>query len=290
MKTMILGCMVVLVGLMMSRVDAWFRVNAETVVTIEGVADPYWFDLLIPADDAPLRTDDDLQSLLPEGYLAAQYTDALNGFRDADGYVSFRLYYGSHFLYEEQTDVFVFGYDREVPFTYKLAVVHDDGSMTVSDLLTQTKYKAEIVYDLTDCTMTEYEQQTIIVPDIDTGYFGDTVFEKIMISILSLVAVAAVEFGLAYVIGYRKKDSFAIAVGLHCVLALLLFGIIFLKFVASETVFTLILIVFASTESVVESLVFGVRLRERSVAWASLLAALGTIAAFVTMLLVHQLF
>lgn len=197
----ILLMLIVSVLIMSNRVFAWFRVNKVTTVTIEDVEEPYWIDLLIPKDDHPLLTNDDLELLLPGDYQLSAYSDMMNAYQDADGYVSFRLYYAdTYYIQETVENTFEFNYYSLFNANYKIILVFEDGTYVSTVAIEQSYDVANITYDLRSIEVVQTNQvyPVIIQPEPDLSYFYLSKLLYLMLVVMVLFAldsIAIILFG-----------------------------------------------------------------------------------------------
>jgi hypothetical protein len=194
-------------------VNAWFTISHGTYITIEDVEEPYFLDLLIEKPEAPLLTPSQIATLLPADYAASPFVEALNGVRDADGFVSLRLYpeyFTSINKIREHTTEF--STDHQRPLSFKIILVFEDGSTNVSPIITQRLYSADITYNMESVGMQEYPQsESFYVPHP----FGDGEqpfwdFGPISIVVYGILAALVFELFVLYVFGYRKWKSYLI--------------------------------------------------------------------------------
>jgi hypothetical protein len=193
-------------------VKAWFRVYPKTTIHIVDVAEPFYLDLLVPRSEAPLLSVGVLATLLPADYVSSPYAEVMNGYRDADGYASIRLYPPSSTYVEEIfAPSFAFVLDDRSPTTFKIILVFEDGSTHVSPLITQQRDVSVVTYDLISLGIQESdnEQMIITIPIEEAPPFR--VFNNsILVITLIILAVLVVELAILYLLGYRTITSFVI--------------------------------------------------------------------------------
>jgi hypothetical protein len=188
-------------------VNAWFAVNHATYITIDRVDEPYYLDLLIQKPEAPLLYGDQIAALLPADYVASPFVQALNGVRDADGFVSLRLYperYTTITTMDEHTIKFTT--NRLRPLSFKIVLVFEDGSKNVTPILIQNQFTAQITYDMETIRMQAspdseiYEYQ---MPEGDrNSRFWDFGHESVVVYGILIAFVS--ELFLLFLFGYRK--------------------------------------------------------------------------------------
>jgi len=184
-----------------TSVSAWFRVNKGTQVTVNDVTQPYWLDLLIPADTASTLSSSQLDTLLPDDYMSTIYSDTMNGYRDEDGFVSFRLYNEETYQVTQTSDnVFMFSFYYVTAFTYKIVLVFEDGSMNTTQAITQSYDFSEITYNLDTIEIVQSNMVYPVLinpePDLTSNYLIDLfLFMILIIVIFALDSVAIIVFG-----------------------------------------------------------------------------------------------
>jgi hypothetical protein len=262
-KVFLVFCFVILVCGGFPIVDAGptfeeYHLINETVLHIDAAVDPYYIDILVVEDDAPVFTISELTPKLPIEYRTGSFADTLNGYRDSDGFVSFRLYYERYFqILQIESHKYEYRYTATLPFRYKIILVFEDGTTLVSPEIIQQQNRSLITYDLEHVVI---EESTFIDPNYTPfvpkppiiAFFIQYTNASTHLLVLFVLFIQLLYFML---LGYRKLKSFAIVGGIRLlVLTLgtimillevwfpsvpfaLLFGIFFLAWMFVESFF-----------------------------------------------------
>jgi hypothetical protein len=187
--------------------------NLETNVRILEVDEPYFFDLLIKKSSAPVLTPEQLSFRLPEPHRDGSFATFANGYRDADGFVSSRLYGGwTTAIRQVDADEINFLSTSPNPIQYKILIVFNDGTTSISPIIVQTEHKAVVTYDSRSVGMQEYavvdpEPVDDLPPQTYPPRFD---FYRLMQTIVIILIVMAIEMVGLFLFGYRKAKSYLI--------------------------------------------------------------------------------
>jgi|GEM_PF-2248929 len=261
-KLLAVGLCALVILLSAGNVSGWFSVNKHILITVADVSGPYWIDLLHESEAAPLRTAEELALLLPADYDTALYEDALNGYRDADGFASYRLYAESQYGVYAADDVVLFDLLHEGPFTFKIALVLADGTRIVSPAVTITKACMEITYDTTSVVALEADTFSTIAP----GPVADPVLTtiwKVLASAAGTMVVIAAELVILFLFGFRKPRTFLTIGLLNLAATVVVFVLVRLLEIVTSDLFPYLLILVVSAIIVLEVLVFTFGIREQ---------------------------
>jgi hypothetical protein len=199
-------------------VEAWVNGSSywytiETRVRIDLDEDPVFFDLLIIKDEAPLRSPSELVTLLPDEYRTGPFAEALNGYRDADGFVSFRLYHEDYVsIYQITNDTYEYLYSTDLPVRMKFVYIFEDGRIFFTPELTQRQNTAFITYGLRTLGIQEstnlMPEPEVFVPEPPVDAFFRQ-YREASTPMFVLIVVANLLIFLL-ILGYRKPKSFVI--------------------------------------------------------------------------------
>ncbi|MCK7487878.1 MAG: hypothetical protein MZU97_22115 [Bacillus subtilis] len=187
--------------------------NIETNVRIQEVAEPYFFDLLIKKSSAPVLTPDQLSYRLPEPHRDGAFATFANGYQDADGFVSCRLYCGwTTAIRQVAANEIIFLSTSPNPIPYKILIFFNDGTTSISPIIVQTQRKANVTYDLRTIGMQEF---AVVDPEPVDDLPPQTVPPRIdtfrlMQAIVIILIVMAIEMVGLFLFGYRKAKSYLI--------------------------------------------------------------------------------
>ena len=249
---------------------------------IQGIEEPYYFDLLIHKDYVPqLRTDIEIAGRIDNYYYRDDYPEALNGYQDSDGYVSYQLYNGAptHITQEEvgsDYQVFNIGYFSP-PQRFKILVYTESGIMLTSKITTRMMFDAEFTYDLSGVDKT-IDQVNIgrVTEQLPLARIGIEFVARLLLTVLT-------EIGILFCFGFRMKKSYFVVLIVNLFTqTLLTVGILVGHYAMSEffgAVFILIvgeLIVIA-----LETVVYARLLKERSTGRAAGYALVANLASMV---------
>lgn len=206
-KTVISIVLVFLISIVCLPVYGWFTVNKHISIRLENISEPYYFDVLIEKDAAPLLTDADVRLHLPSSYETDIYINAMNGFRTDDGFVSFRLYEDEQYRFENiEAHLFEFDYYFPTLVSYRIAVIYaDDGEIHLSDKFTIVKPMAEISYNLTDLTIVEKDA---VMYELNVWPYQPSVGTIALSSAIGILVPLVISLLIFYLIGYREKKTF----------------------------------------------------------------------------------
>ncbi len=276
MKAVIKGFLIFLSGALlyanMAAVDAWFGTSRYPYTnvadfTIDTASWPDYFDILIISDEAPLRSEAELALRLPVDYRSGPFADVVNGYRDADGFASFRLYHEDLYqITQVASDKYEYLFVSSLPMRAKILLVFDDGTSHVSTEFLLTQNTADVVYDLMSVAI---EESTFVEPDpfvFEPPHPAVVFIQEFQNQALTTFVIVNVVVQLAYLwmLGYRRPQSF-FKVGL-CRLFIVTMGAIclILEIVFPSIPFGLIFAVSYVTWMFVESLKLPLWLNERT--------------------------
>lgn len=179
--------------------------KATADITIVGVDEPYYFDLLIQrAPREPIEIED-INNIIEDNYYDDNYPiDALNGYQDSQGYVSRTLYSSapaSTSRVEDTTDTYRVGY-FSAPKIFKIVIVIDDDIIITSKTVNRKLFTSTMTYDLTGVDLTFSQENVGVVSEsIPYGHFSLTLVIRVIITI-------TVELLVLFIFGYKQKTSF----------------------------------------------------------------------------------
>ncbi|MCD4827083.1 MAG: hypothetical protein K8Q99_04825 [Acholeplasmataceae bacterium] len=180
--------------------------KATADITIVGVDEPYYFDLLIYKNyDVEPIPDTEAQDIIEWEYYDDTYPlDALNGYQDSQGYASRTLYSGppgSTSRVEGMSDTYRAGY-FSAPKVFKIVIVIDDDIIITSKIIDRKLFTSTMTYDLTGVDLSFSQENVGVVSEtIPYGHFSLTLIIRVIITI-------AAELLVLYMFRYRQKSSF----------------------------------------------------------------------------------
>ncbi|MFA5006915.1 MAG: hypothetical protein WC509_05580 [Candidatus Izemoplasmatales bacterium] len=223
LKSMTLVIITIFICSAVGTISAWYTMNRSVQVAIPEIADVHYVDLLFPVDAAPFLSPEELADRnLPEPYAESAYRDAVNGYRDADGFGSVLLYCDEAAVVLLGDGLYRFGYRVEGSLTFKIAIIYADGSMDVSEPVTQTKPLLQASYDLTSVQYAEYD--TLFPPADDPDAWDDWYLERSVKAFLFASLVGLVHLVLLFAFGYRRRRTFVLTAAINqAVIAVVIF-------------------------------------------------------------------
>lgn len=233
LKLSIVSLLLGLIYVFSSNVSAWFVSYGQAVITIADIDDPFIMELLYPIEEAPVLTNQEMDALLTDEFYVPSFMSSMNGYIDADDYGSSQLY-GEGELYRSDNgnNVFSIDFESDRPSNYKIALIFEDGTIISSSIITQTLFKATISFDGAAVSFSESGPDEIRIPlyERDFSFY----LNRILLSIVFVIAMLSVELLIAFHFGYRGKRTAFILFGLYAVYYLLSFLI---QWTREETMF-----------------------------------------------------
>ncbi len=195
------------------------------LITIKGVEEEYFFDLLVETNDISNYEDDLIE---PYGY----YTDvpnALIGYQDNDSYSSYALYDvpSSILLDEDKEDYQTYKMNYIAPNEFKIVLVmKDTDDLIVSRVIKTSRFESEITWDLSDVDLSYSREGYFgeLTGDIQgsTGLFNSVGFETGINTLLRVVITVLVEVGILLLFGIRTKKDVRLVARVNTVTNLVL--------------------------------------------------------------------
>ncbi len=217
-------CLTVLLMILMViglavHVKADFGPKPTTDVTIEGLDEPYDFDLLVYSpDDVELLDEETVQRQIRD-YYSNDFPDALNGYQDEDGYVSYTLYTDQpHHISrnEDDPDKFHVGYFSP-PDVFKIALVPTSGNkIIVSEVIEKTMFHASFTFDVSDMTFgsdpDHYHGNIPVYVNEESPAEKYPVVGSLIWVMIAVVFTVVVEGVVMLLFAYRTKESYKIMI------------------------------------------------------------------------------
>lgn len=259
----------VLTSLPIIRADMFAK--PTMTVTILGVAEPYYFDLLVYREgEAEVMSDSHVDERIGGFYYRDDYPESLNGFKDEDGYVSYQLYWGSpthiHLVSSEtMMQVFRVGYFSP-PSRFKIVIYTEAGVMLTSKIMDRRLFNSEMTFDLRGVDLSASQ--------VGVGTLAESIpYARIAGEfILRLAVTVLLEVGILWLFGYRCRRSYAL-VGLVNLLtqALLTAAVLMGDYLFGEIVGAIIILILGEfVVFLAEMTVYGLWLREKRIRTAVL--------------------
>jgi hypothetical protein len=185
----------------------WFLINKHVTIRLENVSEPYYFDVLIEEESAPILSETELNKHLPEAYKTDIYLNAMNGFRTEDGFVSFRLYADEQYRFENNlANVFDFEYYSPTSISYRIAIIYaDDGEIHLTEPFTIIKPVAEIKYNLVALNIVEKDA---VMYELNVWPYQPSATTILLSNLLGILIPLMISLLIFYLIGFRNKKTF----------------------------------------------------------------------------------
>ena len=182
--------------------------KASLTVTVTGISEPYFFDILQYEKyyNSPILEGEVLEERLL-GYYLETYPNILNGYLDDEDFNSYLLYSPMGIVkrtsFSNTEQIFVMDY--MIPDTYKIILVTENDIMIVSETLTKTAFNTVLTFDLTGVdTSINQTGVGIVTGNIS---FARLTLDTLLRTILRVIYTLIIEIGILYIYLYRKKDS-----------------------------------------------------------------------------------
>ncbi len=267
-------------------VQAWFSINRQTTVTVEGFTDPYWIDILFDCDEVTMLSNADLENRLPTSYHSLQYINALNGYIDEEGYASLRLY-GPKDRYFQQlpNDSITVGYYLDGEISLKIAIVLSDGGLFVSPSFIATKFYTNIKYDAFSLDIEEADQIGFSFPY--EVRLIDKILDVIPLTILGPIGLILGSLFILYLIGYRDKRILIRISAINFTVVALLSGLFILVEILGSSLYPFAVLSIVSVITVFESMYLAHFLRNDHPAKIMVYVFIINIAFIITTVHIH---
>ncbi|MDD3477815.1 MAG: hypothetical protein PHP32_02980 [Candidatus Izemoplasmatales bacterium] len=212
-KIGVLLFLAVLVGFLIPSVSADMGPKPTAYITIIGVEEPYYFDLLVEKDTCPLvLTAEEVEEQIDVYYYTDTFPEELNGYCTEDHYASYTLYSQiPHTIRTtENENEFYIGYFAP-PEVFRIAIVTENG-IIISDVMTRTLFNATFTFDVSNLSM-EPEDYISGVLDANEADAHETlpVWQVLVNTAIAVVLTLLIELGLLYLVGYREKHTYKVA-------------------------------------------------------------------------------
>ncbi|MBN2877171.1 MAG: hypothetical protein JXL85_05885 [Bacilli bacterium] len=254
------------------------------LIEVVGIDEPRYFDLLVYyEDDVSVLDQDELMGQLTY-YYRDDYPDILNGYQDEDGFASYTLYQNMpRTISKRDANVYFIGYFSP-PDVFKIAIVTESNNLLVSETITKTLFQASFVYDFTNDTVVETEQDSTGVVFPDVGEVEEEIpFATITLMILVTVLLTlGLELGLLYLFGYREKASYYLVIFTNIFTQLLLYGFVFVVnyFWSGSLMAFLILILGEVFVLAIEMVLYAICMKEKQFIKPVVYAIIANIVSF----------
>lgn len=257
-KTFLISLCFIVTTIFVTSVHGWFSINKNVTITLSNISDPYWIDILIEKDEAPVYLALELQSILPDDYQSNTYKNLMNGYRTDDGFVSFRLYAGETFLFEKvETNKYHFDYYFDGNVTYKIAIIYPDGTLHISEPFTQTVSGLWVDYDLTTLSLHEYNAF-----QINHEFTSIPPTHKLWILPVGVLSIALLGIALFYAFGYRFKKNYIWVSIRNVIITIVSLGLIYLNYQSIYPPFPFITLFLIFTLMFIEMFIMAGKIKE----------------------------
>ena len=273
----------------MSTVKADIGPKPSVTVTIIGMEDiPYTFDLLIQEGEPFIDPDTYTENY--GHYLGEDYPDELYSFETTDGYTVWSLYghpMPTIRLVIGEEHRFIEGYHPPVEF--KVLLYLEDGTTIISELVSRNYFDTTMTWDVTEVSKTvSSEGQGEISGNIHIGPYEEiTGWDRLSGVSLSRLGIRvfitmAIEILTLFFFGYRTKKSYLI-VGITNAVTQILLTYMVARTAAFSGYFSavLLLLFLEAFIFVLEGVIYGNILREKTVVRAILYTLIANLATLI---------
>lgn len=274
-KTMVVFAFLLLLLSSLPVVAADIGPKPSTRITVVGIGGDYELELLIPnpysIPPAPLSD----ATMAEKEYDDHGVLRFLNGYIDADGYVSWRLYTYAPTSIDRSAEPddqgcysYMTGYYSSPP-TYKVFILTENDVAYVSESVTPAAFYSVVTVDFTNVPGVD-----VTVPDpviLDTGEVEETIaYDAMLVEFaIRLLLTVGIELFVLFVFGYRKRRSYLIALAVNGVsLTLMTAGVVIVSHLFPVGAYVLAMLLFIEAfVFAAEMLIYAKWLRERSQPW-----------------------
>ena len=284
-STIVILCIIVST-LFVTTVHGWFTINKQVTITLTNITEPYWIDILIEKDEAPLYSTLELLTLLPADYQSNTYKDMMNGFQSEDGFVSFRLYAGEDYQFDKiETNKYRFDYFFQGSIVYKIAIIYPDGTLHVSEPFTQSKNGLWVDYDLSTLSVNEYDSPGII---LEFTPFPPR--NRTWIIPVGIFIIASLGNFIFFLFGYRRKKNYLWVSLRNVIITIAALGLIYLNTQTSYAPFPFMVMFLLPTLMFIEMFIMAGKIKELHPKKAMYYILFSNIIIFYTSFLLHNFY
>jgi len=285
MKKILTYALIFILGLMFVSIDTHADMGPKPTadILIVGIDEPFYFDVLVyESDDVePLSTLAVTQNVEYNYYQSDYPSHILNGYQDADGYVSRTLYSSAPAIISKldaTKDEFHLGY-YSAPVEFKVVIIlEEDDTMIVSKVIERQLFNSKMTFDLSDVDLTT-DQFGVGTLEEDIPYNDFT-----LSLIIRVIITIAVEIFILWVFKYRAFKSYKLAGFINLITQTLLSLFMIMGFYFWGSIFGLffVLVIGEFIVFIAEIAVYAIYLKEQSHGRAVLY---GFVANLVTLIL-----
>ncbi len=270
-------------SLLSINIHADFGPKATADVTVIGIEEEFYFDVLIYYDfDVEPISGDQLDVAMNQYYQDDYPLDILNGYQDQDGYASRTLIYDGGAPAQltwtnASPDVFHIGYFH-APEQFKIAIVTKDDVLITSNIIERRLFNSTMTYDLSDVDLS-YDQEGvgILKENIPYGHMGISLVLRVLITVAIELII------LSFVFKYKNKESFVLVLSTNIITQALLTIGMMAGFYFWGSIFGLIgmLVLGEAFVFATEMIIYGIFLREYSRKKAVLYGFVANLVTFI---------
>ncbi len=233
------------------------------VIEVTGIDEAYDLDILIPYRfGSPPRVMEEESWKSDTHYLDDDFFtvfERINGFITSDRYASATLYSGPPRYIDREDNLFTLGYFG-APKDFKIAIMTESGHLIISEPVTRQLFDAHFTYDLSDVDLENDQVNAgIVEEEVPWGTMLGQYFFRVILTI-------TVELFILFVFFYRLKGSYLLAGGVNLITQsfLTLFVLIGYYFWGAELAALLILLLGEIIIITLESIIYTMKLTEKS--------------------------
>jgi len=162
---------------------------------------------------------DNAEALILEGETPFQDTFfpvEYASYQDSEGYVPNSLYGSANYFYANEMSGSNEYYARllmDIPREFKILLYTESGVIITSELITMTQFDYRLTFDLEGVDMT-FDQSNVGIISGNNGNPWENATTWVNF-LLRLILTLAIELGLLFLFGFRKKNTFLIILGMN---------------------------------------------------------------------------
>jgi hypothetical protein len=217
---LIILSLLLMLGIPSVRANSGPPSNVE--ITVINYDVEFSLDLLIYQNTTLTQEEiDRAEALILEGEFPFQDTFfpvEYASYQDSEGYVSNSLYGSADFFYtyeNDNTNEYFARLLMDIPREFKILLYTESGVIITSELITMTQFDYRLTFDLEGIDMTlDQSNVGIISGNVGNPWMNVTTWVNFL---LRLILTLAIELGILFLFGFRKKSTFIIILGMNII-------------------------------------------------------------------------
>jgi len=249
-----------------STVQADMGPKPSLDITIVGVTEDYYFDLLIY--EPGTVESEDISNGSEWYYIENEFPSALNGYQDSDGYASYSLYHAPSRINNPSDNYFEMNYIA--PDEFKIVLVMKDNQAIISSTIIKTnRFESEVEWDLTNIDLSNSISNVGLlsgnIDGVDNGIENSTWFITIINTLYRIIMTLIIEIGIFYLFMFRKKSSYKIVTITNIITQILLSILVINAYLSGGYMLYLIALLLGEGIVIIaEFIVYAIYIKEKS--------------------------